>query len=128
MFGQGSLDKEAWFEEAKRAYEGFFGERVRRGPGLGTFDELEEQAAEAGDRLTRFLIENSISAESIDSAPPQECDCPRCGKPAKRKGEAPDTRELQARSGAIAFERQAYYCVPCRRIFFSNGPRTRTEG
>jgi hypothetical protein len=128
MFGQGSLDKEVWFEEAKRAYEEFFNKRARRGPGLGTFDELEEQAVEAGDRLARFLIENSISAQSTDFDPPEECDCPRCGEPAKRKGEAPDTRELQAKPGAIAFKRQAYYCAPCRRIFFSNGPRTRSEG
>ena len=97
MFGQGSPDKEVWFEEAKRAYEEFINKRARRGPGLGTFDELEEQAVEAGDRLARFLIENSISAQSTDFDPPEECDCPRCGKPAKRKDEAPDTRELQAK-------------------------------
>ena len=84
MFGQGSLDKEVWFEEAKRAYEEFSNKRGRRGSGLGTFDELEEQAVEAGDRLARFLIENSISAQSTDFDPPEECDCPRCGKPAKR--------------------------------------------
>ena len=94
MFGQGSLDKEVWFEEAKRAYEEFSNKRARRGSGLGTFDELEEEAVEAGDRLARFLIENSISAQSTDFDPPEECDCPRCGKPAKRKDEAPDTREL----------------------------------
>ena len=73
---------------------------------------------EAGDRLARFLIENSISAQSTDFDPPEECDCPRCGKPAKRKDEAPDTRELETKPGAIAFKRQAYYCAPCRRFFF----------
>ena len=87
-----------------------------------------EEAVEAGDRLARFLIENSISAQSTDFDPPEECDCPRCGKPAKRKDEAPDTRELETKPGGIAFKRQAYYCAPCRRIFFPNGLRTRSEG
>ncbi len=128
MFGQGSLDKEAWFEETKRAYEEFLNKRARRGPGLGTFNELEAQAVEAGDHLARFLIENSVSAQRPASDPQQDCDCPRCGKPAKRKGEEPETRELQAKPGSVAFDRQAYFCVPCRKVFFPNGPRTRPEG
>ena len=69
MFGDGYPDKEAWFEEAKRAYEEFLGRRAQRGTGLGTFSELEAQAEEAGDRLARFLIERVISAESAMSVP-----------------------------------------------------------
>jgi hypothetical protein len=128
MFGQGSLDKETWFEEAKRAYEEFCRKRAQSGQGLGTFSELEQQSVEAGDRLARFLIASAISNESTESDHREECDCPRCGKPAKRRDETAETRELHARPGAVAFGRQAYYCVRCRKVFFPNGPRARSEG
>ena len=111
MFGERNSDKDAWFEEAKRAYE-----------------ELEAQAVEAGDRLARFLIENTIAVQSTESAPSEECECPHCGKPARRKDDEPEGREIRAKPGVVGLERQGYYCASCRRIFFPTGPRTGSEG
>ena len=69
MFGERNSDKDAWFEEAKRAYEEFCIKRAKKGKALGTFSELEAQAVEAGDRVARFLIENTIAVQSTESLP-----------------------------------------------------------
>ncbi|MCI0409849.1 MAG: hypothetical protein L0191_15005 [Acidobacteria bacterium] len=128
MFGEKNSDKDAWFEEAKRAYEEFCAKRAQQGKALGTFSELEAQAVEAGDRLARFLIENRIAVQSTESPAAEECECPHCGRPARRKDEEPEGREIRAKPGAVGLERQGYYCVPCRKVFFSGGPRTGSEG
>ena len=112
MFGkrEGS-DKEDWFVETKLAYEEFLSKRRAMGNRLGTFSEIEAQAAEAGDRLTRFLIEKAISEESTESGEEKECNCPRCGKPSKRKDDESERREIESKRGPVSFTRPGYYCT-----------------
>lgn len=127
---RGTPDKEEWLRKAEEAYEKVFGERDRLGQGRGsaTFSEIEAEAVEEGNRLARWLIEGKISseAEALDSHG-EECPCPFCGKPAKRKREDLEDREVHARPGAVSFERYGYYCVPCRRLFFSAGPQAEPQ-
>ena len=111
--------KEEWLEEAERAYNEMFGPGGRRNKKPATFTELEDQACEVGERLTRWLLEKKISKEAGESScEEEECPCPRCGKAAKRKEEGQEVRELRARPGPVAFDRQGYYCPSCRKVFF----------
>jgi hypothetical protein len=124
MFGQGKPDKEQWLKEAEEAYEKVFGPRdkVPEGGRPLTFSEIEEEAVREGNKLARWLLEGKISRETDSSGcHAEQCTCPHCGKPAKRKREDLDTRELQTRPGAVSFERYEYHCCSCRRSFFPSG-------
>ena len=124
MFGQGKPDKEQWLKEAEEAYEKVFGPRdkiAEVGRPL-TFSEIEAEAVREGNKLACWLLEGKISSETARSdCHGEQCNCPHCGKPAKRKREEPDTRELQARPGSVSFGRYEFYCCSCRRSFFPSG-------
>jgi hypothetical protein len=128
---RGTPDKEEWLREAAAAYERVFGERDRRDQGHRptTFSELEAEAVEEGNQLARRLLEGKISSQAeVSDCHGEQCSCPFCGKPAKRKREDLETREVLARPGAVSFKRYAYYCVRCRRSFFSAGPQSEPQG
>jgi len=124
MFGQGKPDKEQWLKEAQEAYEKVFGpgEKIPEGGRPLTFSEIEAEAVTEGNKLARWLLEGKISSQSARTDWHRErCNCPHCGKPAKRKREEPESRELQARPGPVSFRRYEYYCSSCRRCFFPSG-------
>lgn len=132
MFGQGRKpDQEAWLREAKRAYEAVFGERdrIQKCGRLMTFSEIEEEAVREGNQLARWLLEGKVAAES-DRAGCQGATspCPRCGQPAKRRREEPESRSLRSRPGSVGFSRYEYYCAPCRRPFFPSGHPAGSQG
>lgn len=132
MFGQGRKpDKEAWLREAERAYEEVFGERdrIRKLNRLMTFSEIEEEAVREGNQLARWLLEGKIATETERAGCHGEtCPCPRCGQPARRRREEPESRRLRARPGSVAFARREYYCLPCRRPFFPSGHPAGPQG
>ncbi|MGH7426571.1 MAG: hypothetical protein ACREJP_10465 [Candidatus Methylomirabilales bacterium] len=128
---RGTPDKKEWLREAEAAYERVFGERDRLGQGRGptTFSEIEAEAVREGNQLARWLLEGKISSQAeVSHCHAEECPCPFCGKPAKRRREDLETREVHARPGAVSFQRYEYYCVPCRRYFFSAGPQAEPQG
>jgi hypothetical protein len=119
---RGTPDKAEWLRKAEEAYDRVFGKRDRLGEGSRptTFNEIEAEAVGEGNALSCWLLESKISSEAQASdCHGHECPCPFCGKPAKRQREDPETREVQARPGNVSFERHQYYCVACRRLFFS---------
>ena len=132
MFGQrGKPDKEEWLREAERAYEEVFGHRDKEAVTDRplTFSEIEEEAVREGNRLARLLLEGKISSETEQAnCHGERSPCPHCRKPAKRKREDLEAREVQARPGVISFRRYQYYCPACRGSFFPSGHTARPEG
>lgn len=131
MFGQGKRDKEEWLREAEGAYERIFGQRDKVGEGgrLATFSELEEEAVREGNQLARWLLEGKISSQAASSGCEGEhCNCPHCGRSAKRQREDSDPREIHTRPGSVSLKRYEYYCSSCRRSFFSGGPQAGPQG
>jgi hypothetical protein len=131
MFGgKNKPTKEEWLREAEKAYQEVFGQRdksIEVGRPL-TFSEIEEEAVREGNRLARWLLEEKISIETENSGcHGEQCFCPHCGKPAKRKREDLETRRLQARPGAVSFGRYEYHCCSCRRSFFPSGHPVEAE-
>lgn len=118
---RGTPDKQEWLREAEEAYQRVFGQRDRLGESRpSTFSQIEEEAVREGNKLARFFIEGKISSQLEASGCHEEAGhCPCCGKLAKRKREEPETREIHARPGVVSLERYEYYCVGCRRSFFS---------
>ena len=132
MFGGSrKTDKDQWLREAEQAYERVFGQRdrLRETDRPLTFSEIEEEAVREGNRLARVLLESKISSETETSGcHGEENACPHCGKPAKRKREDLESRELHARPGAVLFGRYQYYCGSCRRSFFPSGSPAKPQG
>jgi hypothetical protein len=129
-FKSNSPDKEEWLREAAQAYERVFGRRDRLGKDQQptSFSDLEEEAVREGNQLARWLLEEKISSHvAASSCHEGECNCPFCGKPAKRKREELKPREVQARPGVVSFERYEYYCGRCRRSFFPSGPQAESQ-
>lgn len=127
---RGAPNKEEWLREAEKAYEKVFGQRDKLGEGRRpmTFTEIESEAVQEGNKLARWLLEGKISTEAeAADCHAEECNCPVCKRPAKRRSEDLETRDVHARPGAVSFERYGYYCVPCRRLFFSGGPQAQPE-
>lgn len=130
MSSKRAPNKEEWLREAEEAYERVFGKRDKLGEGRRTmtFSEIEEEAVREGNELARRLLEGKISAESEASGcHGEECQCPFCGRLAKRKREEAESREVQARPGTVSFDRYEYYCMRCRRHFFSAGPQAEPQ-
>jgi len=109
-------------EQAGEAFDQMLGSDGQNG--LVTFSEREDRACDLGDRLTRRLLEEHLSADA-EADPGGEVTCPICGRPvhcgSPEKAEM-ETRELLTRRGKVEYERAARRCKHCRRIFF---PRRR---
>jgi len=87
-----------------------------------TFTEIEGRACEAGDALTRLLVEGRAGAEQA-ARPPEGYSCPDCGRPTvAREGERPAERELVTRRGAVRLARLERACPACRRALFPPRP------
>ena len=124
-------DKEEWLRQAEAAYEKVFGERDRLAQGSGptTFSEIEAEAVSEANQLGRWLLERKIASEAeVSDCHGEQCPCPFCQKPAKRKREDLETREVRARPGTVSLKRYEYYCVRCRRSFFPDRPQAEPEG
>ena len=77
-------DKEAWLREAEEAFERFLGNDGRwKEP--RTFDELEREAFELGDRLTSWLLEKGLGRREAEWTSGAEATCPRCGEVCQRR-------------------------------------------
>ena len=112
-------DDEGWLEEARRSFERAFAKKDSEGP--MTFSQIEELAVQEGQRVARFLLEKKLESEAAKHSQAEEASCPTCGKPAERKQEDRERREIIARPGAVGIERRAYYCTRCRKTFFPGG-------
>lgn len=119
-------DKASWMKEAEEAYERFLGDDTKwKEP--RTFDELEREAVEVGDRLTSWFLEKGLGRRSAEATSGTEAPCPRCGRACQPRDEGPAVREVDTTRGEVALSRRGYYCGSCRRVFFSSRPRTEPE-
>jgi hypothetical protein len=87
---------------------------------LVTFDERETRACQAGDELTRRLLEEHLGRDA-SADPGTEVDCPYCA--AQVRQESPERAPMEPRSvrtsrGPVEFERAGRRCPRCRRVFF----------
>lgn len=113
--------KEEWLEEAARAYERAFGDRDRKRVRPPTFSELEEEACEEGDRLSRWLLERKLAGEAAVGQPGAQ-PCPHCGKLCEPRSDDAEPRQVESRRGTVSISRHSFECSSCRRVFFPSGP------
>lgn len=110
--------REAFLRAAARAYDEAMsragGERPER------FDEMEEQAEEAGRRVARRLLADQL-AEAEEAAEKDAVVCPECGGPMRRPKKGA-VRNLDTFSGPVRYERRHAICDRCKRSFSPAGP------
>jgi len=120
-------DKESWLREAEEAFKRFLGnDEEWKKP--RTFDELEREAVEAGDRLTTRLLQEGLARQTAEALTGGDAPCPVCSRACQPKDEEPAERDLATTRGDVSVARLRYYCKGCRRVFFSSRPRTEPEG
>ena len=110
--------REAFLQAAARMYD----EAMSRAGGARPeqFDEMEEQAEEAGRRVAQRLLTDQL-AETEEVMDTQTVFCPECGGPMRRpKKKAP--RNLDTFSGPIRYERRHAICDRCNQSFSPSGP------
>jgi len=88
-------------------------------PGLRTFTEREDRACEAGDALSRALMEVHLREDEL-AQPLEVHACTKCGRPTVAKGEddEPPERGVATRRGPVQFARPERTCAVCRRALF----------
>jgi hypothetical protein len=117
--------RERWLLRAGRAFERMFAEANQ--DQLVTFTEREDMACLLSKELAAFLLEEHAAVDS-EVRPPERrppC-CPQCQQPGKRGTQTDEQlpeRELTTRAGDIKLRREKWYCVKCRRVFFSVRPQ-----
>ena len=116
------MDREAFMAEAGRRYDAL----LARAGGADKFDDIEEQALEAGEGLIRQLLAERLAAEArLDGA--RTAVCPECGQPMRRPaGEA--GRRLKTRAGEVQYQRRHAICDRCRTSFSPSGPTAGDSG
>jgi hypothetical protein len=99
---------------AKNVVEKLYGPK---GPVWGTrFSDLEEAAVQAGEALSRQILDQALQRQSAEAAPVEDQVCPECRGPLK-EGE-PFPRVVQTRVGATEWTEPCTTCRRCRRDFF----------
>jgi hypothetical protein len=86
-------------------------------PAGGRFVDLEDQAAEIGDAVTRSLLSRVLQAQADRAAGQTEACCPQCGRPSAPDAE-PEPRVVQTRRGEVGWRETKHSCRRCRRDFF----------
>ena len=108
-------NREVFLSEAAQLYD----EMISRAGGTGDkFDDIEEQAEEAGRKMARELLASRLAAE--EQAVPEKIPCPICGEPMRRpkkKGQ----RKLDTFSGPVSYERRHAICDQCKSSFSPAG-------
>lgn len=112
-------------KEVVRAYQA---EQACEGPPKELFSELEDEACDLGDAVTRAMLEETLQAqaqaalrESASRPPDLAPCCPRCQRPGQRREDEP--RIVQTRRGEVSWNEPQYYCRKCRQAFFPSVPR-----
>jgi hypothetical protein len=110
--------REAFLRAAARAYDEAMsragGERVER------FDDMEEQAEEAGRRVAQELLASQLAAAE-EATEKEAAVCPECGGPMRRPKKKA-LRNLDTFSGPVRYERRHAICDRCKRSFSPAGP------
>lgn len=110
----------AFLEEARAGFRRMFAEEDQ--PRLRTFTEREDRACEAGDLLSRKLLEAHLKADEL-AQPVEIGTCPDCGRPTLGQGDEPSPeRAVVTRRGAVPFSRPERACPACRRALFPPRP------
>ena len=79
------------------------------------FSDLERAAVEAGDEVSRTLIEGRVRARARSDVAPEPRACPECGGPLR---EGPRrARRLSTTRGEVTWTEPAQRCPRCRRAF-----------
>jgi hypothetical protein len=112
--------EEAFLEEARAGFRRMFAEQDQ--PRLRTFTEREDRACEAGDRLSRVLLEAHLKQDELAQAV-EIHDCPDCGRPTTGLEDEPlPERDLVTRRGPVHLARPERACPACRRALFPPRP------
>ena len=111
--------------EVSEAFKGMFGQDGQNG--LVTFREREERALALGHQLARWLLGAHLGEDPLKK--PHECEilCPHCHKPAKPREGPLEARDVVTKMDAVNYEREAFLCASCRKVFFPSGPQARSE-
>ena len=83
------------------------------------WDDLEEPAAEIGDRVTQRVLAKLLGKQAEDLQEHSPRACRRCGT--KLDGPSHQSRTLVTRRGKVHWKTPVQYCAACRRDFFPSG-------
>ena len=111
--------REKFLAEAARLYDETMS-HAESGTG-DKFDDIEEQAEDAGRNMARELLAGRLAAE--EEAMREEVPCPECGGPMRRPKKKAE-RNLDTFSGPVRYERRHAICDRCKRSFSPAGPPT----
>lgn len=119
----------------KAVVQAYQAEKACEGQAKELFSELEDEACDLGDAVTRAVLEERLqmqaaAALSRDANHPPDlapC-CPRCRRPGQKRDDEP--RAVQTRRGEVSWNEPQYYCRKCRQAFFPSVPRfgNRSDG
>jgi len=110
--------REEFLRDAAQLYDEMISRAGRTGD---KFDDIEEQAEEAGRKIACELLANRLAAE--EQTVPEKILCSICGGPMRRpknKGQ----RKLDTFSGPVSYERRHAICDRCKSSFSPAGPPT----
>jgi NADH pyrophosphatase NudC (nudix superfamily) len=100
-----------------------FLERVYGPDGMpwGTkFSELEEQAVQIGEAVSRSMINQALTKQAQNVAKTAET-CGVCGE-AVQSGPQPESRAVTTTVGTAQWDEPKRYCPKCRAAFFPSVP------
>lgn len=80
------------------------------------FLDAESLAVQAGDLLTRAVLQAALQEQAGQPRPDHLSSCPSCSGPLD--GRPAEARAVQSRRGAVTWEEPTAYCPHCRRAFF----------
>jgi hypothetical protein len=116
--------RERWLKHCGAAFEEMFGEANQ--DQLVTFTQREDMACLLGEKLTAFLLQDHVAADSqVRPSEKQPPCCPKCQQPGRRVSQRRDElppRELTTRAGDVTLRREQWQCTKCRILFFSVRP------
>jgi hypothetical protein len=120
---KGDEGREAFLRQAGKLYDAMIG---RAGPASGdTFDDIEEQAEEAGRQLILKMLRERLDAEA--KAEPEAAICAKCGRPMRRP-KAASERNLDTASGTVPYQRRHAICDRCQASFSPSGQAAEDTG
>ena len=93
-----------------------------------TFDQIEQQAVQAGKELTGHLMEARLRREDQQAqAHAQAVRCPRCQKPMRLQDPAA-RRRLRTTAAQVEYRRAHWVCDGCGFSFSPGGPKASDTG
>ncbi len=106
--------REKFLREAAKLYD----EMISRAGSSDIFDDIEEQAENAGRKIVLKMLRDRLLAET--KAQDEKVNCPKCGRPMRRP-EKPFERNLDTSSGTVNYERRHAICDSCDESFSPSG-------